>query len=60
MGAKPSPVANAGGGQVNPWKTGNLTQQMLLSEQDPTACSSAQARGSKIVSFCETNPLVCD
>jgi len=35
MGAKPSPVANASGGQVNPWKTGNVTQQMLLSEQDP-------------------------
>ena len=35
MGAKPSPVANAGGGQPNPWKTGNITQQMLLSEQDP-------------------------
>ena len=35
MGAKPSPVANAGGGQPNPWKTGNVTQQMLLSEQDP-------------------------
>ena len=35
MGAKPSPVANAGGGQVNPWKTGNITPQMLLSEQDP-------------------------
>ena len=35
MGAKPSPVANAGGVQVNTWKTGNLTQQMLLSEQDP-------------------------
>ena len=35
MGAKPSPVANAGGGQVNPWKTGNITQQMLLLEQDP-------------------------
>ena len=35
MGAKPSPIANAGGGQPNPWKTGNLTQQMLLSEQDP-------------------------
>ena len=35
MGAKPSPVANTGGGQVNPWKTGNLTQQMILSEQDP-------------------------
>ena len=35
MGAKPSPIANTGGGQVNPWKTGNITQQMLLSEQDP-------------------------
>ena len=35
MGAKPSPIANASGGQVNPWKTGNLTQQMLLLEQDP-------------------------
>ena len=35
MGAKPSPVANTGGGQVNPSKTGNLTQQMLLLEQDP-------------------------
>ena len=35
MGAKPSPIANPGGGQVNPWKTGNITQQMLLSEQDP-------------------------
>ena len=35
MGAKPSPVGNAGGGPVNPWKTGNLTQQMLLLEQDP-------------------------
>ena len=35
MGAKPSPVSNAGGGQPNPWKTGNITQQMLLLEQDP-------------------------
>ena len=35
MGAKPSPVSNSGGGQVNPWKTGNLTQQMILLEQDP-------------------------
>ena len=35
MGAKPSPVANAGGGQPNPWKSGNVTQQMLISEQDP-------------------------
>ena len=35
MGAKPTPTSNVGGGQVNPWKTGNITQQMLLSEQDP-------------------------
>ena len=35
MGAKPTPTSNVGGGQTNPWKTGNLTQQMLLSEQDP-------------------------
>ena len=35
MGAKPSPTSNAGGGQPNPWKTGNVTQQMLLSDQDP-------------------------
>ena len=35
MGAKPSPIANAGGGQPNPWKTGNVTQQMLISEQNP-------------------------
>ena len=35
MGAKPSPISNAGGGQPNPWKTGNITQQMLLLEQDP-------------------------
>ena len=35
MGAKPSPIANASGGQPNPWKSGNITQQMLISEQDP-------------------------
>ena len=32
LGARPSPVASTGGGPVNPWKTGNLTQQMLLLE----------------------------
>jgi len=35
MGAKPTPTSNVGGGQVNPWKTGNITQQMLISEKDP-------------------------
>jgi len=35
MGAKPTPTSNVGGGQTNPWKTGNITQQMLISEQNP-------------------------
>jgi len=35
MGAKPTPTSNVGGGQANPWKTGNITQQMLISEQNP-------------------------
>ena len=47
MGAKPSPVANSGGGQVNPWKTGNLTQQMLLSEQDPQLAAVLKQEAQK-------------
>mgnify|MGYP003109944102 FL=1 len=47
MGAKPSPVANAGGGPVNPWKTGNLTQQMLLLEQDPQLAAVLKQEAQK-------------
>tara|TARA_R100000654_G_scaffold14870_1_gene31931 strand:- start:167 stop:901 length:735 start_codon:yes stop_codon:yes gene_type:complete len=47
MGAKPSPVANAGGGQPNPWKTGNITQQMLVSEQDPQLAAVLQREASQ-------------
>ena len=47
MGAKPSPVGNAGGGQVNPWKTGNLTQQMLLLEQDPQLAAVLKQEAQK-------------
>ena len=47
MGARPSPVANAGGGQVNPWKTGNLTQQMLLLEQDPQLAAVLKQEAQK-------------
>ena len=47
MGAKPSPVANAGGGQVNPWKTGNLTQQMILLEQDPQLAAVLKQEAQK-------------
>ena len=37
MGAKPIPVGVASTGVANPWKEGsiNLTQQMLISSQDP-------------------------
>ena len=47
MGAKPSPTANAGTGQVNPWKTGNLTQQMLLLEQDPQLAAVLKQEAQK-------------
>ena len=52
MGAKPSPVANASGGQVNPWKTGNITQQMLISEQDPqmAAVLKQEAQTKQLIS----------
>ena len=48
MGAKPSPVGNAGGGQPNPWKTGNITQQMLYIRTRSSPGSSAETRGSKL------------
>ena len=47
MGAKPSPVSNAGGGQPNPWKTGNITQQMLLLEQDPQLAAVLKQEAQK-------------
>ena len=47
MGAKPSPVSNTGGGQANPWKTGNITQQMLLSEQDPQLAAVLKQEAQK-------------
>ena len=47
MGAKPSPIANASGGQVNPWKTGNLTQQMILLDQDPQLAAVLKQEAQK-------------
>jgi len=35
MGAKPSPVSNVSGGVINPWKTGNLTQQIIMENENP-------------------------
>ena len=47
MGAKPSPTANTGTGQANPWKTGNLTQQMILLEQDPQLAAVLKQEAQK-------------
>ena len=47
MGAKPSPTSNVAPGQDNPWKTGNLTQQMLLSNQDPDLAAVLQKEASQ-------------
>ena len=47
MGAKPSPTSNAGSGQPNPWKTGNLTQQMILLEQDPQLAAVLKQEAQK-------------
>ena len=35
MGAKPSPVANVSGGSDNPWKTNNLTNQIIMENENP-------------------------
>jgi len=35
MGAKPSPVGNVSGNSENPWKTGNLTQQLIMENENP-------------------------
>ena len=35
MGAKPSPIANVSGGTENPWKSGNLTQQLIRENENP-------------------------
>ncbi len=47
MGAKPSPTSNVAPGQDNPWKTGNLTQQMILSNQDPDLAAVLQKEASQ-------------
>ena len=47
MGAKPSPASNVAPGQDNPWKTGNLTQQMILSSQDPDLAAVLQREASQ-------------
>ena len=47
MGAKPSPASNVAPGQENPWKTGNLTQHMILSNQGPDLAAVLQKEASQ-------------
>ncbi len=47
MGTKPSPTSNVAPGQDNPWRTGNLTQQMILSNQDPDLAAVLQKEASQ-------------
>ena len=39
MGAKPSPIGNVSGGSENPWKTGNLTNQLIMENENPDLAS---------------------
>ena len=47
MGAKPSPTATVAPGMDNPWKTGNLTRQMILSNEDPDLAAVLQREASQ-------------
>ena len=47
MGSKPTPTSNVAPGRENPWKTGNVTQQMILSEQDPDLAAVLQKEASQ-------------
>mgnify|MGYP003120132521 CR=1 FL=1 len=47
MGAKPTPTSNIAPGRENPWKTGNLTQQMIISDQEPELAAVLQREASQ-------------
>ena len=47
MGAKPSPTSNTGGGQVNPWNTGNLTQQLIMENENPDLAAVLKREAQK-------------
>ena len=47
MGAKPSPVGNVSGGTVNPWKTGNLTQQIIMENENPDLAAVLKREAQK-------------
>ena len=47
MGAKPSPVGNVSGGSENPWKTGNLTQQLIMENENPDLAAVLKREAQK-------------
>ena len=47
MGAKPSPVGNVSGGAENPWNTGNLTQQLIMENENPDLAAVLKREAQK-------------
>ena len=47
MGAKPSPVGNVSGGSENPWSTGNLTQQLIMENENPDLAAVLKREAQK-------------
>jgi len=47
MGAKPTPVGNVSGGSENPWKTGNLTRQLIMENEDPNLAAVLKREAQK-------------
>ena len=56
MGAKPSPIANAGGGQ-KPLENGQYNTTKILSEQDPQMAAVLKKRLNKIAVSVKLMPL---
>ena len=47
MGAKPSPISNVSGGTDNPWNTGNLTQQLIMENENPELAAVLKREAQK-------------
>ncbi len=47
MGAKPSPIGNVSGGSDNPWNTGNLTQQLIMENENPDLAAVLKREAQK-------------
>jgi len=43
MGAKPSPIANTGGTVNNPYKSGNITDQLIMEKENPDLAAVLKA-----------------